>query len=213
MKKSKLLLHLTVISMIAVLSITFTNCSAQETRQAIDKLSDLGKNEVILVGRIVVDPPFAPDEQVLGHRVLVYWYKNIIALGVYKKKPPAGKYDFDQFGEDKMKYMFFTKLNKTFFLKGDNRSFYIVGGSIVMKYIDSGNTTYITTQAYPARFKVNIQSSDKAVYIGTLVYTRNDFGDVKKVRLKDEYKKAKKEFRKKFGRSLKLRKSLLQPVK
>ncbi len=213
MNKSKLLLRLTIISMIAVLSIALTNCGARETRQAIDKLSDLGKNEVIVVGRIVVDPPFAPDEQSFSPKVFSDWYKDTITLGTYKKDPPAGKYDYDQFGSDEGKDMFFVKLNKTFFVKGENRSFYIVGGSVVMKYVSSGNNIYITTQAYPARFKVNIRSSDKAVYIGTLIYKRNDFGGVKKVKFKDEYKKARKEFRKKFGRSLKLRKSLLQQVK
>ncbi|HEO65190.1 MAG TPA: hypothetical protein ENI73_04885 [Spirochaetes bacterium] len=212
MKKSNLL-RLTVISMIAVISITLTNCGARETRQPIDKLSDLGKNEVIVVGRIVVDPPFAPDEQSFSPKGLSDWYKDIITLGTYQKDPPAGKYDYDQFGADEGKDMFLVKLNKTFFLKGKNRSFYIVGGSVVMKYENRGNSVHITTRAYPARFKVNIRPNDKAVYIGTLIYKRNDFGDVKKVKFKNEYKKAKKEFRKKFGRSLKLRKSLLQPVK
>ena len=73
-----------------------------------------------------------------------------------------------------------------------------------------GNTGEILL---PTGFKVNIKPSDKAVYIGDIKYTRDDFNSITKVRLKNNYRKALKQFRKKFGKKVKLRKSLVTIIK
>ena len=65
----------------------------------------------------------------------------------------------------------------------------------------------------PTGFKINIKSSDKAVYIGKIRYIRDDFNSITRVELKDNYKKARRLFRKKFGKKYKLRKSLIKKIK
>jgi len=54
------------------------------------------------------------------------------------------------------------------------------------------------------------QAGDKAVYIGTVRYTRDEFFEIKKVAIVDDYERANSEFRKKFGTKIALRKALLR---
>lgn len=66
---------------------------------------------------------------------------------------------------------------------------------------------------FPGGLKATIRPRDKAVYIGTIRYYRDEFFDVSKVRIKDDYTHAKAEFKKKFGKKYSLRKALLKKVK
>jgi len=61
---------------------------------------------------------------------------------------------------------------------------------------------------FPAGFKVDVRPADRAVYIGTLRYRRNEFFQFTKRDVVDDYERANAEFRKKFGSRYALRKSL-----
>jgi hypothetical protein len=62
-------------------------------------------------------------------------------------------------------------------------------------------------------FKAGLGSSDKAVYIGTIQYYRDEFFNLKKVVIKDDYQRANSEFKKRFKTGMTLDKALLAPVK
>ncbi len=51
------------------------------------------------------------------------------------------------------------------------------------------------------------------IYIGTIQYHRNEFFEVTKSAIVDDYERANAEFKKKFGTKHPLRKALLTPVK
>jgi hypothetical protein len=60
----------------------------------------------------------------------------------------------------------------------------------------------------PAAFALDIQPGDKAIYIGTIKYTRDLYYEWKNVEVIDEYNSVLPDFRKKFAASVKLRKTL-----
>jgi len=88
-----------------------------------------------------------------------------------------------------------------------------------MKYIVDGQITTVFSRygseeiILPAGFKINIKAKYKAVYTGKIRYIRDDFNSITRVEFKDDYKKSLKEFRKKFGKKYKLRKSLISKIK
>ena len=57
----------------------------------------------------------------------------------------------------------------------------------------------------PGGLKYEVQPSDRAIYIGTLRYHRDDYNAITKVDLLDEFDKAKKAFVKQHGATVKLR--------
>jgi molybdopterin synthase catalytic subunit len=60
---------------------------------------------------------------------------------------------------------------------------------------------------------VSLKPGDRAVYIGTVRYHRNEFWEITKVAIVDDYDRANADFRKKFGAKTPLRKALLTPAK
>jgi hypothetical protein len=66
---------------------------------------------------------------------------------------------------------------------------------------------------FPGGLKISLKPGDKAVYVGTVQYHRNEFFVVTKVAIVDDYDRANAEFKKKFGTKFPLRKALLTTVK
>jgi hypothetical protein len=61
-------------------------------------------------------------------------------------------------------------------------------------------------------FRVDIRPGDRAVYIGTIQYYRDEFFSTEKVVVKDDYAAANAEFQRRFGRGVTLRRALAVPV-
>ena len=102
------------------------------------------------------------------------------------------------------KYVINPELGKVFYFKVPRNLKYIVDGEILTTFSRYGSEKIIL----PTGFKINIKSTDKAVYIGDIRYN-----SITRVELKDNYRKARKLFRKKFGKKYKLRKSLIMKIK
>ncbi|HET8759643.1 MAG TPA: hypothetical protein VFN94_01150, partial [Nitrospiria bacterium] len=60
----------------------------------------------------------------------------------------------------------------------------------------------------PGGLKVDVKPGDKAVYMGTIRYHRNEFMDITKVEIKDNFGTESAAFKKKFGDAAVLRKRL-----
>ncbi len=196
MNRFMYLMRLTVMLTIGLLFIAGCSSAIEVSKPPIKDIKELGPNQTIVVGRFVLEPPL---------EVTKYRGTNIdyVMVGVYEKYPPKGKmalsYSDILYNDIKGQSYFGGRIEKFIFVKSTNRSFYLVGCNF-------GRIEF------PARFRVNISPDDKAIYIGTIIYYRDDFNGFKKFKIKNEYKKAKKAFQKKFGKSLKLRKSLLTPI-
>lgn len=172
-------------------------------------LSDVKPDEVILVGKVKLTPPLKESEQDLNVPGMAFssttpdeFYKNKFYFAVKDKMIDMRKLDgafwSDGFGR--------VELEKTFFIKTKKaRTLYYSGGVL-----------YLSWQAkkyFPGGLKYLLQPGDKAVYIGTIEYHRDEFNGIDDVKLLNEYGEAKKQFSKKFGRKIPLRKAKVKLIK
>ena len=159
---------------------------------------DVGKDEVIVVGTIELIPKLQKDEQQLDAAGVVdlFGYADMHrnrCMIQFDSQPQASDY----------KFMINPQLGETFFFKVPKNMKYMVEGNVLTEFTRHGNTGQIWL---PIDFQINIRPEDKAVYIGKIKYTRDDFNSITKVELVDDYKKAAGKFRQKFGKKYKLRK-------
>jgi len=173
--------------------------------QNITSLSSLREDDILLVGKVIIDPPLEPHEY--RKMITIYGASGYIYLH-YSNQSKSIK-DLD-IGFKQVANSIKTENGKTFFIKFKNQPLYFYYGFIMMDIdTDTGDGIY----AYlPAGWVVNPQSNDKAIYIGTLKYTRDEFFRITKVQMIDEFDEVSKEFYTKYGNSIKLKKSLLTPM-
>lgn len=155
-------------------------------------LKSLKKDEVVIVGTIDLIPKLDKDEQELDPKgvwdVMGYGDKNKNrGMITFNSKPKSSDY----------KYVINPEIGKVFFFKVPRNLKYIVDGEILTVFSRYGSEKILL----PTGFKINIKSSDKAVYIGDIIYKRDDFNSITGIKLKDNYKKARRLFRKKFGKN------------
>jgi hypothetical protein len=186
----------------AVLAAALAGCGL--TRPAITDLAQLGADEVLIVGSVKLTPPLDEQDQRDSWNVAVPGgYKNKVRLLTgdqwRRVSPPLTMADYrDNIHLD---------LGSTGFASMPRQSFYILLGAILMDDSNPNDVAYL-----PGGFKVTVRGDDRAVYIGTLHYQRDEFFKIKKVRVEDDYARAAADFRKQFGKDAKLRKALAQPT-
>ena len=176
---------------------------AGPARERVDSLSELGGGETVVVGRIALVPPLGKDEQKIDtvnsgsfeNKMFVFADERYRVL---KGEPVTA--DFTGRIE--------APLEKTFFVRSSDKPFFILGGMVWLDLGRSMNKAY-----FPGGMNVPLRPGDKAVYIGTIRYHRNEFWEITKVAIVDDYDRANVEFRKKFGTKTPLRKALLRPAK
>ena len=204
MKLSKYLNSITI-PVFLILAILVQGCSVGgKFLPEVGSLNTVKKDEVVVVGTITLSPKLEKDEQELDQKgvwdVMGYGEKNKNrSMITFNSKPVSSGY----------KYVINPELGKVFFFKVPRDLKYIVDGEILTTFSRYGSEKIIL----PTGFKINIKSSDKAVYIGDIRYKRDDFNSITRIELKDNYRKARRVFRKKFGKKYKLRKSLVTRIK
>lgn len=187
-----------------LLSICTLSACAGAAREPLDSLSELQGGETIVVGRIELVPALKKGEQkIQGLNSGSFENKAFVITDdqnrVLTKEPEVADYA----GRIE------ATLGKDFFVRSSNKPFYILGG---MMYLELGGRE-MNRAYFPGGLKVSIKPGDKAVYIGTVQYHRNEFFEVTKVTIVDDYDRANAEFKKKFGSKISLHKVLLTQVK
>jgi hypothetical protein len=188
----------------ALLLTALLSACAGPPRLPLHKLSELKPGETIVVGRVELVPPLAADEQQLNAMGSGY-LRNLFYLITSDKyhRLTAEPSDSDYSGRIE------ATLGKDFTVRSSDKPFYIIAGSMTT---DTGNNS--GDKAYfPGGLEVPIRPGDKAIYIGTLRYYRDEFMNVKKTVLVDDYARANAEFRKTYGARYSLRKALVRLVK
>lgn len=184
----------------AVLAAGLAGCGL--TRPAITDLSQLGADEILVVGSVRLTPPLDEQDQRDSWNVVVPGgYKNKVRIltGAQWRRlsPPLTMDDYrDNIHLD---------LGATSFASMPRRTFYILLGAILMDDRNPDDVAYL-----PGGFRINVRADDRAVYIGTLHYHRDEFFKIKKVRVEDDYARAAADFREQFGKGIRLRKALAQ---
>lgn len=173
-------------------------------RKPVSSFAKVGNTEAVVVGRVELVPPLHEhDQRIKG--IGTGRFKNKMFLMVDKEyrelTEEPGRRDFKgridaSFGEE-------------FIVRSSNEPFFIIAGMIYLSLGDGPpDPAY-----FPGGFKVEIDHDDKAVYIGTIRYHRNDFFEVERVEIADDYERVKAEFEREFGKEHPLRKSLLIPAR
>lgn len=172
----------------------------------VNSLSEINSDEIIIVGKIVITPKIRKEEQNFPSNMLGtgrWMSKMFIAIDdKLIDMEDLGFGSGDHFGE--------AELGKTFYIKSKKaKALYFSGGMVML---GDGSRTIIQKH-FPGGLKYSVGPKDKAIYIGTIKYHRDEFNALTKVELKDEYKKASKDFRKKFGKKYKLGKVKIKTIK
>ncbi len=173
-------------------------------REPVDSLSGLDRDETVVVGRIELVPPLRKGEQT---------FKGIVIGDLENKMILITDDQYRQLTEEPGMSDFAgrieAKLGRTFFVRSQSKPFFILGG---MLYLDLGGEE-MNRAYFPGGLKVSLKPGEKAVYIGTVRYNRNEFFEITKASIIDDYDRANAEFKKKFGTRYPLHKALLTPVK
>lgn len=150
----------------------------------------LGDGEVTVVGRIDIVPPLTKEDQKLK------------GIGSGRFKNRGYVFLSDRFVDlFKMrsggKHAELVDLGTHFVIKRKQFENLHYSGTMVMTKTDP----YPEHVRFPGEVIYNIRAEDKAIYIGTLRYHRDEYNDIKKVEYIDEYNDALKEFYKFQGDS------------
>lgn len=185
-------------------------CVPTSRIQAVEKLADVPAGEAVLVGRIELDPPLKPGEQKLSERYAEY---ERLALVIVGDEPR----EMDSLSLGDLKRRINAPFGQHFFVNHPAQPFYILKSWVVMYAkveVRSGNSSAPGDATAPLHglFRVDARPGDKAVYIGTIRYQRDEFFGTTKVMVRDDYASANAEFQRRFGKSTSLRKSLAVPV-
>jgi len=175
----------------------------------VTNLAEVGPDQVIVVGRVELSPPLKPGEQKVGSTYAEYKDVAFMVTGDELRAVP-------NLGYGDLKSRLEAPLGKEFFVSHPAEPFFILRGFILMNLeikVSSGNEAPDAGQApLDGLFRIELKPGDRAVYIGTLRYERDEFFSTEAT-VRDDYAKAKTAFEARFGKSLTLRKALAKPVK
>lgn len=174
----------------------------------VQSLGELGADAVMVIGKIEVVPPIKPDEQS---------YKALDPFNA--KRHRIGRAIL--FMADKPGYQDYTDvalnppLQETFFLKLPRDKRFVAKGSISMAFAlrvvsRRQAVTEETELMFPAPLELDIRPADRALYVGTLRLHRDEFHEVTRAEVRDDYAKAVAEYRAKFPGAPSPRKALLR---
>jgi hypothetical protein len=185
-----------------LLALALAGC-APAARVAVDSEQAVGSGETIVVGRVELVPPLRKGEQRLRGIGTGSYENRIILLTDEHKRELKQEPGFSDFAG-----RIEATLGSHFFVQSRSAPFYIVGGVVFLEVGPGMSRAY-----FPGGLRVALKPGDRAVYIGTLRYHRNEFFEITQAEVVDEYGAASVEFTKKFGGGVPLRKTLMAPAK
>jgi hypothetical protein len=177
----------------------------------VKSVGEVAADEVLLVGKIQIVPAIKPDEQ------------SFKALDPFNtKRHHIGRAIL--FVSDKPEYRERTDhalnppLEQTFFLRMPRSQRFMVKGSVTMAFAlrvvsRRQSVAEQTELLFPAPLEVDVRPGDSAVYVGTLRLHRDEFHEVTRAEIRDDYASAIVDYRRKFGAAAAPRKALFAPVK
>lgn len=174
----------------------------------LDSAAALSADETVVVGRIELVPPLEEGEQrVESSGLFINPYADKMKNGIFlltdEKRRNIGEPSLSDY-DNRIE----AKLGKPFYVRAKRAPFYVNAAEIMMS-VERYGTNKVRL---PAKFRIDIKPGDKAVYIGTVRYHRDEFFEITMVEIIDDYAKERAAFNRKFGNGLKLKKSLALSV-
>jgi hypothetical protein len=188
--------------LLALAALALSACPA--ARAPLTSLSSLGSDEVVIVGKVELVPPLRKGEQKIRGMVVGNIENTMHMFMDDKLRPmPEDPRIADFAGRIE------AKIGDTFFVRGKAAPAYVLGGLL---FLEIGGASQ--QKAYfPGGFQVAARPGDRAIYVGTLRYHRDEFFEITRVTIVDEYREANAEFQGRFGSTTTLRRALLTRVK
>ena len=177
---------------------------APAARAPLTSIDALGRDEVVLVGKVELVPALRKHEQKIRGNVIGDFENRMYLVMDEKLRPlPDDLRVADYAGRIE------ALMGSTFFVRSKAEPAYVLGGVV---FLDMGGNNQ--QKAYfPGGFQVAVKPGDRALYVGTLRYHRDEFFEIQRITVVDEYREASAEFAAKFGKGQTLRKALLTRVK
>ena len=194
---------MTARALAALLGLALASC-APAPRAPLTSLSALGSEEVVVVGKVELVPALRKGEQKIRGMVVGNFENTVYLMMDEKLRPlPQDPRIADYAGRIEARF------GSTFFVRSKAAPAYILGGVL---FLEIGGQSQERIY-FPGGFQVAAKPGDRAIYIGTLRYQRDEFWEVQRVTVVDEYGKASAEYEAKFGKAQPLRKALMARVK
>jgi hypothetical protein len=179
--------------------------------EGVDSMKEVDADSVLVVGKIEIVPPVKPEEQTYKANDPFNTKRHYIGRAIlFMSEKPEYREHTDQVLNPPLEQIYFVKLPRS--------KRYMVKGSVTMSFavrvVSRRQAVADQTELlFPAPIELDIRPSDKAVYIGTLRLHRDEFHEVTKAEVRDDFARAEAEFRKKFGPEARLRKALMRKPK
>ena len=190
-------------AVVALLALALAAC-APAPRAPLTSLGALGSDEVVLVGKVELVPALRKGEQKIRGMVVGNFENTVYLMMDEKLRPmPQDPRIADYAGRIEARF------GSTFFVRSKAAPSYVLGGVLFLEIGGSSQEKIY----FPGGFQVSAKPGDRALYIGTLRYQRDEFFEFQRITVVDEYKEANAEFQAKFGGGQALRKALMARVK
>jgi hypothetical protein len=195
----------------AALALAVLAAGCVSVSENVTSLGEVGGDSVLVVGKIEIVPPIKPEEQKyrMGWDVFDTKRHFIGRAILFTSSDP----DYRERTDTALN----PPLEETYFLRLPREHRYVVKGSVMMAMVSRGASARAghdqTELLFPSPLPIDVRPGDRAVYIGTLRLHRDEFHEVTKVEVLDQYAAASTEFHRKFPGSLPPRKALLRPVR
>lgn len=191
----------------AAAALVLTSCVT--VSEDVTSAREVDADSVMLVGKIEIIPPIKPEEQ----QYRAGWdafntKRHFIGRAILFTS------DTPQY-RDRTSYALNPPLEETFFVKLPKAHRYVVKGSVTMSLVSRATSARTVSMdqselVFPAPIELDLRPGDKAVYIGTLRMHRDEFHEVTKAELRDDYAVAMNEYRGRFAGEPLPRKALLK---
>jgi hypothetical protein len=171
--------------------------------EGVSELSEVGSDAVLVVGRIELVPALRPDEQNIAPPNDLFNSKRYF-LGravLFMSDEPIYR--------ERTGHALNPAIGETFFLKVTRSQRFLVRGSVTMEMRMNSGRLEQTELLMPAPLLIDVRPGDQAVYIGTLRLHRDEFHEVTRAEVRDDYASAIVDFRRRFGAAGAPRKALV----
>lgn len=193
---------------IFLFALSLAGCVLPKT--SIETLKQVAPGEIIFIGRMMMNPPMTESD---------VEYKNIINFSdtkmhqvlqmkvsdVFYKLGGQGAYEYqDSVATIDGEYYYFTWKKK--------QPLNVLGVTVITRWTQTNRDTM--TLSIKNGIKVKHKGKSKAVYIGDITFVRDEFFNIKDIKISQKgYKKAVKAFRKKYNTTWKVEKAKLSSSK
>jgi len=179
---------------IIITSLLLSACSG--AIKPVENLTAVKSDEVVLVGKIRLVPRMTQDQQALPANQITFGMDTTkVHIALDSQRKTIAEYT----GFSMAKYFATVGQEELFMVAVKKSQPFIYNGGMLM--FGSGQR-YIL----PGGIEFDVNGNDKVIYMGTIVYHRDDYDEIKKVEFINEYTEARVAVEKRFGKKTKLRK-------